>query len=37
MAECACMCLFCVSVVLCVISVSLRGADPRPRSPTECV
>jgi hypothetical protein len=32
-----CFRLFCVCVVLCVQVAELRRADPRPRSPTDCV
>jgi hypothetical protein len=32
-----CVRLFCVCAVLCVQVAALRRADPRPRSPTDCV
>jgi hypothetical protein len=32
-----CVRLFCVYAILCVQVAVLRHADPRPRSPTDCV
>jgi hypothetical protein len=32
-----CVPLFCVCAVLCVQAAALRRADPRPRSPTDCI